>query len=165
MKSRENPHKQTKKKLSTCKKPLTTVFSTALESEHVKKCPHSSYSQDYDMSTTKKKLPNSVIFVAPNGFFSPLLKKCQQLQFACHKCETTQMTENEYHYIMTNHTCGSVLSHAHNVFQKNRFSEQSNFVKIYVHNENIIVARENIVLLSRISRIHNPNTDGEWRRQ
>ena len=73
-------------------------------------------------------------------------EKCKQLQIACHTCETTQMTENDYHYIMTNHTCGSVLSHAHNVFQKNRFSEQSHFVKIYVHNENMIVARENIVL-------------------
>ncbi len=73
-------------------------------------------------------------------------EKCKQLQIACHTCETTQMTENDYHYIMTNHTCDSVLSHAHNVFQKNRFSEQSNYVKIYVQNENIHVARENIVL-------------------
>ena len=73
-------------------------------------------------------------------------EKCKQLQIACHTCETTQMTENDYHYIMTNHTCDSVLSHAHNVFKKNRFSEQSNYVKIYVQNENIHVARENIVL-------------------
>ena len=93
------------------------------------------------------KTSQQCYFHCTKWFLQPSFKKkCQQLQFACHICETTQMTENDYHHIMTNHTYGSVLSHAHNVFQKNRFSEQSHFVKIYVHNENMIVARENIVL-------------------
>ena len=73
-------------------------------------------------------------------------KKMSTTTICLSHMRTLQMTENDYHNIMTKHTYGSVLSHAHNVFQKNRFSEQSHSVKIYVHNENMIVARENIVL-------------------
>ena len=56
------------------------------------------------------------------------------------------MTDNCNLNLMTNHTCGSVLSHAHNVFEKNGFCEHGNCVKMNVHIENINVGRENLVL-------------------
>ncbi len=72
-------------------------------------------------------------------------KTCEERKITCEKCETKFFFPNWNYNMKTIHACGSILSHAHSVFEKNGLCEHGTCVKMNVHMQNNHGAREIIV--------------------